>query len=277
MKITKAYAFICGCIFCNNICVRQYTRRKVFKQIWLLVPGVIYCIQCIMKGGRFNVIAFIIAMLFYLYFALQYKSNWRYRIELKNLAKVVIAAILIVYLFWFYKEFVGRTSEASLFEYISQYIGGPYELFNQFIQSGSTNAGNETFAGMVTSINKILGTNLKSLIYHEFRFTSTGIMLGNAYSGIRNYYSDFGIIGVILMCFNLSAIFNLIYCRLSKSNTIYKHCFGFILYGSLIYCIIFHFFTDYFFARLSVGWFIEVLIMYICFYMMTKVRFEFGK
>lgn len=70
MKITKAYAFICGCIFCNNICAYQQTRKKMFKQIWLLIPGVIYCTQCIMKGGRFNVIAFIIAILFYLYFVL---------------------------------------------------------------------------------------------------------------------------------------------------------------------------------------------------------------
>lgn len=276
LKITTASAFIFGGIFCNNLCCTKVSTKKVIKEFPLLIPGVIYCSQCIMKGGRYNVIAYIIALVFYFYFLKQYKEKWKYKIRIKTLIKLILGAVAIVYLFWLIKGFVGRSNEATLFDYISQYIGGPYDLFNQFIAYGSSNHGSETFAGLVTSINKLLGTDLSSVGYHEFRFTSTGIMLGNAYTGIRNYYSDFGIFGVFVMCFVLSLIFNSIYCGLSKSGNIYKKFFGLIFYGSVFYCIVFHFFTDYFFARLSVGYFIELIVMFILYWLIMRVRFTFG-
>lgn len=185
--------------------------------------------------------------------------------------------MLLKYLdaFWFYKEFVGRTSEALFGDYIAQYVGGPYELFNQFVKENSNTVGtNETFAGLVESINKILGTSIKNLSYHEFRFTATGIMLGNAYSGMRNYYSDFGIFGVVIICFLYSAFFSKMYCRLAKSNNIYSMFFCFIYLGSIVYCLVFHFFSDYFLARISVGYFIEVLVMYIVYRIIVKTRFK---
>lgn len=276
LKITTASAFVFGGILCNNLCCTKITRKKVIKEFPLLIPGVIYCSQCIMKGGRYNVIAYIIALVFYFYFLKQYKEKWKYKIKIKTLIKVILGATVIVYLFWFIKGFVGRSNEATLFDYVSQYVGGSYDLLNQFIVYGSLNHGIETFAGLVTSINKLLGTNFSSIGYHEFRFTSTGIMLGNAYTGMRNYYSDFGIFGVFVMCFILSLIFNSIYCGLSRSGNIYKKFFGLIFYGSVFYCIVFHFFTDYFFARLSVGYLIEVLVMFIFYELVTRVRFTFG-
>lgn len=274
LKITKGTAYVCAAIFCNNIIFLR-NRKETLKQSILLVPGLIYCTQCIMKGGRFNVIAYLIAILFYSIFVLQYSHGWKYKMPVKSLLKIVFAALFIVYAFWFYKEFVGRTSEALFGDYIAQYVGGPYELFNQFVKENSNTVGtNETFAGLVESINKILGTSIKNLSYHEFRFTATGIMLGNAYSGMRNYYSDFGIFGVVIICFLYSAFFSKMYCRLAKSNNIYSMFFCFIYLGSIVYCLVFHFFSDYFLARISVGYFIEVFVMYIVYRIIVKTRFK---
>lgn len=277
LKITKGSAYVCTAIFCNNIIAGNKNKKYIIGQSLLLISGFIYCTQCIIKGGRFNVIAYIVSILFYSFFILQYTHSWGYKVLMKTFIKIVMIAMVIVYAFWFYKEVVGRTSNAIFFDYISQYVGGPYELFNQYVKNGAIVNGNETFAGLIESMNKILGTNISNLGYHEFRFTSTGIMLGNAYSGIRNYYADYGLFGVGISCFFYAAFFSIIFCQLAKTQNIYRNFFKFVFLGSIMYCLLFHFFSDYFIARISMGYIIELLVMYICYEFIVRIKFKFGK
>lgn len=275
LKITKGTAYVCAAMFCNNV-ICSSNRKAFFRQSILLVPGIIYCAQCIMKGGRYNVIAYLIALVFYGVFMLQYIHCWKYKIPIKLLIKIILAALFIMYAFWFYKEFLGRKSDALFSDYIAQYVGGPYELFNQFVkEKGNWVTMNETFAGLIGSINKVFGTNISSLGYHEFRFTSTGIMLGNAYSGMRNYYADYGIIGVVIICFFYSVFVNKVYCHLAKSKNIYSLFFELIYLGSIVYCLVFHFFSDYFLARISIGYIVEILVMYVIYRVIVKTKFKF--
>lgn len=275
-KFTKGAAYIFLFIFANNIIAEErVTGRVIVKNLKYLYPGIIYCIQCLLRGGRYTVIAYIIALIFNFYFFAQYKYGWAYQVKLKTMIKMMCVVFGIFIAFWLLKETVGRTSSATFLEYISQYIGGPYELFSLYLKDRPS-AANETFAGLLTSFNKMGLTDVAVRTYHEFRFTSNNIMLGNVYTGFRTYYNDYGIIGVGLLSFLLSLIFNIAYHKLRFVFDIYHKKFLMILYSSLLYCIVFNFFVDYFYARLSIGYFVEVLIMYITYLFVFRTKIKKG-
>lgn len=127
-----------------------------------------------------------------------------------------------------------------------------------------------------SSLNKF-GFNLTGRAYHEFRAAS-GITIGNAYSALRNYYHDYSIFGVILFNYILTFVFSIKYYDLKYCSDItYKKAFSLTLYASFIYTVFFQFFTDYFFARLSVGLFIEVIVLRICFWFVMRLKVCFGR
>lgn len=274
VKFTKGTGYILLLVFINNLVSEaKLSKKALMKNIVLLIPGIIYCAQCFMKGGRFNAIAFIIGAIFLYYFLMQYKHNWKYKIPLKTLLCIVVLLIVIVYSFWFFREFVGRTSDAGLIEYITKYIGGSYELFDLYLEN-PLSKGWETFGYMLESINKIFGSNIPVTTYHEFRSSHTGILIGNVYTGMRNYYNDFGYMGVFVLSFAFSTIYNVIYCKLARTKNIYKHSFLLIFYATIIYAVVYHFFAEYFLARISVGYIIEVIVMYICYLVIFKIKIK---
>lgn len=276
-KITKASAYVFAFVFINNlIAAEKRTLKVVCKNIKYLIPIMLYILQCFMRGGRYTVIAVIIGMLFIIYYLCQYKSNWRFKLSIKNLIILILIVFCIFLAFWLIKNVVGRTSESPFLEYITRYLGGPYELFSLYIENPPESA-YETFAGLLTSFNKIGLTNSTIRSYHEFRFSSTGILIGNVYSAFRNYYNDYGLLGVCFFSYALSFIFNLSYHRIRVEKNLYKHSFRVIVYSAFLYCIVFAFFVDYFFARISLGLFIEVIIMYLVYYVVIKKRFYIGK
>ena len=276
VKISKGCAFVYSYIFINNILsFKKITLKTLRRNFIFLIPLLIYLFQCLIKGSRFTMLAIFIAVAFYYYLLIQKKSGWKYKANISTLLKITLAIIAVMIVFWLGKGAVGRTSELDFFDYISQYIGGSYALLNSYIQQ-PVDRGIETFSGLVTSLNKIGLTNIEVLAYHEFRFSNTGILLGNAYSAIRNYYHDFGYIGVIIIDFCIGFVFSHWYGRIQRSSRSIMP-FSHILYGSLIYTIVFQFFSDYLLARLSIGLFIEVFVMYLIYCIVIRKRLKIRK
>ena len=222
----------------------QKTKTERIANFANLIPGVLFSAQCILKGGRFPVVAFIIGAFFLYYYFWRRTKGWGKVIPVKYIVRIVMIIAGVIAAFWFSKELVGRLSKDNdLMGYVTRYFGGGPVLFELYLKDSSMlhDAPNETFAGLISSLNKF-GFNLTGRAYHEFRAAS-GITIGNAYSALRNYYHDYSIFGVIL--------------------------FNYILF--------FQFFTDYFFARLSVGLFIEVIFLRICFWFVMRLKVCFGR
>ena len=276
-KITKGFAFVFLYVFINNFFANKTRLRK--NRNWLnLIPGVLFAVQCVIKGGRFQIVAYIISAVFLFYYFWRKTSGWKKVIPVKYLVRVILAIVIVVMAFWFSRELVGRMSKDNdLMGYITRYFGGGAALFELYLNDKSMihDGAIETFSGLITSINK-LGFSFSARASHEFR-TASGIIIGNAYSALRNYYHDYGIIGVTVLNFLLAIIFSSVYYKLKSCSYItYKKAFSVILYASLIYTVFFQFFTDYFFARISVGFVIEILIMRICFWFTIKLKIIFG-
>lgn len=232
-----------------------------------------------MKGGRFPVVAFIIGAFFLYYYFWRRTKGWGKVIPVKYIVRIVMIIAGVIAAFWFSKELVGRLSKDNdLMGYVTRYFGGGPVLFELYLKDSSMlhDAPNETFAGLISSLNKF-GFNLTGRAYHEFRAAS-GIMIGNAYSALRNYYHDYSIFGVILFNYILAFVFSIKYYDLKFCSDItYKKAFSLTLYASFIYTVFFQFFTDYFFARLSVGLFIEVIFLRICFWFVMRLKVCFGR
>lgn len=277
-KITKGFAFVFLYIFINNFFADRNHREH--RKNWInLIPGILFAIQCVIKGGRFQIVAYIISAVFLYYFFWKRSTGWSKVIPIKYLMRVIIGIVIVVMAFWFSRELVGRMSKDNdLMGYVTRYFGGGAALLELYLRDTSMlhDAAVETFAGMVTSLNK-LGFTLTARASHEFR-AAAGITIGNAYSALRNYYHDYGIMGVAFFNFLLSCIFSSKYYKLKSYTCItYNKAFSIILYATLIYTVFFQFFTDYFFARLSIGFIIELLIMRICFWFTVKLKISIGR
>ncbi|MCD8237980.1 MAG: oligosaccharide repeat unit polymerase [Clostridiales bacterium] len=280
-KVTKGCAYVFMYIFINNLfALKKHSNMKKLKNCTNLVPCVLFVAQTLLKGGRYPVISLIMGGVFLYYYFWKKTVGRHSDVPFKTIVKIILAAFGIVFVFWASRELVGRmASDTDILGYVTKYLGGGAVLFELLLRDASMvhDAYHETFAGLVTSFNKLGITNILIRSSHEFR-SANGVYIGNAYSAIRNYFHDFGIMGVVVMDFLLASIFGSVYYKLKRRPLVKKNkSFLLILYASLIYVIFFQFFTDYFFARLSVGYFIEVFIMWLIYFFVLKTRLRFRK
>lgn len=278
IKYIKGFAYVSAYVFSYNVFLpNAITRRIIKKNAIYLIPGIIYIAQCLLNGGRYTALAFIIGFVFMMYLLIQFRDNWKHKLKCKTLVIAITFVFAIFVLFWAIKELVGRTSTATLIEYITEYIGGPYELFSLYLESPPSSFCFESFAGIINSFNKLGLTDLPIRTYHEFRFSNTNILIGNVYTAFRSYYNDFGIIGVGSLSFIMSCVFNIAYHKLRFSMNLKKSAFLVVLYSSLLYTVVFNFFVDYFYARFSIGLIIEIFVMYVIYYLLVKKRLVLGR
>lgn len=265
IKITKGSAYVYGFIAMNNLLFSIKNKKRNLFDLCYLIPGIIYCFQCNLRGGRYTVIAFILGLLFIIYFLFQQSSGWIFKLKIRHYILIIIGTFVVIYAFWAVKSFVGRSDDSDFVDYIARYLGGSIKLLDLYLQNPPSDSMN-TFADLYKSLEKIGFSGLQYTTYHEFRFSETGVLIGNVYTSFRNYYNDFGMLGVVILSFLKSVVLSTIYCYLRSKKT-YKSSFLIIFYMSLIYTIFFDFFVDYFYARLSIGYIIEVIIMCCIYYL----------
>ena len=275
-KLTKVIGFVFVFVFVNNhVALRNSSFIKRLANLKFLIPTVLYCALCVARGGRFDTIAVILTLIFLLYFFWRKRVGWNKEVDLKYIIRILIVFVAILAVFWSTKELVGRqSSDTDIVGYITRYIGGSTADFELYLQDTITqnNGKHETFANLVKNLGMI-GIQKDVTISHEFRASPTGIVIGNAYSAVRNYYHDFGIFGVGLMSFLFSFIFGGIYYKLISYTKFTKsRLFMLIWYSSMLYCIVFFFFTDYFFSHIAAGWFVELLFLWLSYYYIMYIK-----
>lgn len=275
LRITKPLAYIYAAIFAERI-VNPENRNSIMNKMIYLIPVVIYAFQVILQGYRIQLVALITALIFDLFFLNQIVYQWKARINFKIAIKICIFFILICIGFYYVKFFIGKLQESNgVISYVTNYFGGSLQLFDMYLEN-PINKGHETFAALVDSLKKFGFFNgVETVVQHEYRSASTGVNIGNVYTGFRNYYNDYGIIGVPFFSALYGYIFSKWYRilkmkRVWKSNTV----FIFLLYSYFLYTIVFHFFTDYFFALIGVGWCVNILMFYIVTVFIFRIRIK---
>lgn len=276
MKITKAFAFSCSFIFLYFI----LKNKKVWRNLALLIPAFFYIIQSILVGSRIRVIMYFVGIVFYFSILSFYINGTRWRINIFKTVKIIIFAFLFMYLFYTVKELFGRSQEYNFVDYILTYLGGSIDLLGQYIRNPQGyNKMVETLPGIIDNLQRYLGLFNTFVIHSSFehRKAVNGILIGNTYTGFRNYYNDFGILGVAFFSSMLSIIFSKKIYKIRNYKTIsIKQLCEIIFWGSLLYCIPFHFFADYFYYQLALSFVVEIIIFGICTWFLF-VKIKLGK
>jgi len=270
LKITKGFAYVFLFIFINNMYCRVGTLINRFRRNFVyLVPALFLCAHSLLKGVRIAIIALIIAGVFMAYFWIQNKKGWTFKFKIKNIVYSVVSVMLVLFIFYQVKEIFGRQQEdLGVIGYVTTYLGASIQLFDQYLYNNSYVSFKtiETFSGLVSSLQKLgMFSNITVLEQPEFRYSPTGLNIGNVYGAVRGYYHDFGIFGVVGCFFVMSTVLNTWYIRLkSKISINSKSLFSFILYSTLVYGVVFLNFYVYITAKVSIGFIVEMIILWFC-------------
>lgn len=197
--------------------------------IYNSLPIIVFAGGTILTGGRNSIIQLIIAATVF-YFIEKRKKYGIKKIKFRSLIKIGLIIFVLLLLFSSMRGIFGRTNTFGTFDYLAMYIGGPIKLFDLFVngsQIGHTIWGQETFPALLNSFGNQISANL------EFR-NQNGNTIGNVYTPFRRYYSDFGILGVIVLTAIESAFYTVFYLI----NTSKKHDNRKINLGLLIYSYI---------------------------------------
>lgn len=283
MRLTKSIAYISAFLLMNNLTEKKDNRRNLLVDIIYMGSIITYVVQSLLTGSRIAVIMILVGMMF-LYLTLRYiKSGYKVHINIKRIIQAAMGITIICILFFNVQELVGRMqqSEGTL-DYLTTYLGGSFDLFSQYLRENrhSNRQVVETLSGVVDNLQRYFGMlkNVEFSIYPEFRRAQTGVLIGNTYTGFRNYYNDLGIVGVFIFSWLLGFLFSFVYRSivLMKRFSVMKVTL-IIAYSTYLYCILFHFFTDYFYLKISVGMVIETILLIACTYFVYGRKIKLGR
>lgn len=281
-KVVYSFGYIYIYVFINNHFAIEGAKQKKSNAEYM-IPVVLFGMMSIIKGNRIDIIGLIVMAVFLYYMFLHKKIGWTKHVSGKLLRKALVIFVVAMIAFYYIKDIVGRVSSLNFLEYITQYIGGSIQLLDQYIRDGVASNKvpfGETLTGLITGLRK-LGLNTVSLRKQlEFRYTSTGVYLGNVYTALRRYYNDAGWIGVIAFPAFLSFFMNRYYRKVRRCRGISESkMFKTIVYASLLYVVPLQAMEDSFYInKVTIGYAIELLILYVCVhFIFIKIKIWRGK
>ena len=259
-----------------NVIYNFKNTGKLYKLLNCAIIA-LWIILFFLQGTRYDVFSMSVAAFILWYISRIHDTGVYQRLQIRQLAKIIIFAVILLYGFYVIKDLVGRRSEQTMMEYLTSYLGGSIPLFDSFIRDPVHDLkifGQETFM----SINNGLirrGIIHSSICSYNKEFRSiNGVDIGNVYTALRDYYHDFGFIGTII----LHTIFSSIYSWLYEKQKVRGNYFETLVLARIYYCVVFYMFSNSFYARIiSISFLEEVAVMWILFKLLIekKVRFKF--
>lgn len=272
VRISKAFStiFIYYCI--NNVIA-----NKSFKsQRYLLLPIIPDFLCGLLTGGRFRMLQLILGPIIIYVFLSFIKTGKRIKLKPSLICKAIFIAAMALFLFYSVKGLVGRVVEKDIITYVTEYFGGPIELFDVILRGAIPYRkpevlGRNTFASVYRYFVKFFSFDIGPAANPGFLTSRTGINLGNVFTCFFNYYADFGILGIIVLTFISGTIWSTFYykCMTSYKN-VYKIIYSFVFYG-----ILFQFYDEMTFTIFLSADMCMSFIFIIIFekHIKTKVRF----
>lgn len=258
--LSTAIAYIFMYIFVHNLVVNKKGKKNYLN----LIPIIIFFINTLFTGGRMPLLRLIIGAIF-LFIYLKSKISRKNGFNLKSFFKVLIFVTIILWGFASISTLVGRTYDGNALYYVTSYAGGSIPLLDLFLKEPVSHDiwGYETFP----SILKFIGRHTENiqlsqiLVNKEFRVLE-GYNLGNVYTALRAYISDFGYCGMIILTGIHAIIYSGIYNILcSKSINWGKVDFSILFYTYIVHAIYLFSIDDRFYMDLCSITTIKMLIL----------------
>lgn len=248
-----------------------YSKNDKISAIKLLVPIAAFVVVAVFVTDRNIFIRYAIyfVVLYVLFFTENYKNKNVNSAIIKRVILIIVVCAVIFFLMGLVKQYRSNFTRA-----LSIYGGSGLYNFNLWIADGGSvqEAGNGTFATLTQTINYLLNligidsAGSEAIFAHgKFITYSTAngyVYSSNIYSAFLPFVKDLGYLGVILYPFIIGAIFQLLFLLAQK----YKYGFSWLLYGLLIYPVIYFPIAEQFFGRMTLGFVYELMWPAIIYY-----------
>ena len=271
--ITKATSFVFMFIFIFNLLCGYHSKKNYLYVVGSL-PNII---NSFLAGARLDYITFASLLLWFIYFikisnGFTHKSYKKFLIKFGMRLAVIGVGVLV--LFYFIRLAVGRanTEDMSFKEYIGEYIAAPSLNFEHYLNVTEQPDPfdfnihrSETFLG----IGQFLSIFDKEINRYNplfgFRSGPHGEKFGNVYTAFARYYSDFGVIGVLIFPFLIGCVLmKILSSCLNVKNQIFNSniIFKVLVFGYLVCPLIVYAADDYFFRFFRHGTIEIILFLY---------------
>lgn len=275
IKYSKALIYIYSFIEIHNVILAKYKKSKYKISFFYIISLILFFIQTFISGGRSELILLMIAIVAYIFTINNYYSNKNGTLLGKNLIKIAIIMLIVLYLFSFTRTLVGRTSKDNFIDYISRYFGGSIQLFDMYLENPTPKSniwGKETFFGINKFLSQIGVINANYTLHLEFR-SSNGVSLGNVYTSFRRMIQDFGVSGLIILNFLFGIIMTCYYNFIKNSKSIDKISLKYIFYFMILHSVVLTPFSDFFFSTiLSINYLNIAFYMIIISFVLRKIK-----
>ncbi len=266
-KCVYAFGYIYAYIFIQRHFANS-AKGKMSGSLLCLPPVLLFFALALLKGNRIDIIALLFALVGMYSLLWHRKKGWQQAPGAGFGCLLLLLFVCGMAGFYYVKDWVGRVSALDFADYVARYIGGSVQLLDLYVREGggTTVPFGESLAGLFTGLNKlgILHTDVRKAL--EFRYTPTGVYLGNVYTAFRRYYHDASWCGLLMFPAILSFLMNMLYIRL-------KYCrgdspgeiYGRIVYAGLLYVLPLQAMEDAFYInKVSIGYVLELILLYLC-------------
>ena len=267
-KIIQMFVYIYLFKLINNLVYGETIKRNI-DSVYMIV---LYIILVIFQGTRTPLINLLIFSFLLFYIKILQKRNWMFKKkEGRNFFKKALIIILIgIPAFFFFGENVlGRHTGNNLWQYISAYLGGSIQHFNQYVIEPiepNLHFAEETFVYLYQGLYKLGLTEYTRTVHLEYRWLSTDIH-GNVYTFFRRPLQDFGVLGMyIYTCIVFFIFSSLYYAKIRNRSASFKNdialFFIIYIYQAVVYVSIE---SSGFSNLISIGNLVFYIGMIICF------------
>lgn len=273
MKIVEVAGLVSGYVFVNNLFSRQKNRMQ---QAGLLILFGLSVFPSFLAGARGGVLRLLAAILFYYYVLYNRKYQWKRNVSWK-FVRIGFAIIAVgVPLFYFSLNWIGRTTDFGMFEYIAKYIGSSIFLFSDYLKnpaSGPIVFGEESLIGVHTFLYRLgIDTYVRDANL-EYR-----MLHSNVYTFFRRPLHDFGIIGMYIFTVFVAFFFSWLYNgKIKRALQSDKTHIWTIIMGYLFYWLVISSILQYSWSYISLNFFIKVILIIIMFKVMIRTKLRSKK
>ena len=233
LKVLAIVAFINLYIGINNC----FCKKKIGELFCYITPALCMAAAYMIQGIRLGSIRIICAALIIAWLLWMRQHHWNKQVKLATVFKVLFAIMLLGLFFWCAAWLVGRNVSQGPLDYICQYIGCSFGVFDSYIHFPTPQPerfGAFTFLPIYDFIGRHFGiTDFLSTGLGEFRYWD-GHNLGNVSTAFRPWYADFGLFGASIVSMVTALFYQLLYNQAKKDERVfspYLICYAFLVFG----------------------------------------------
>ena len=280
LRLGRCLAYASVFLFSYNVTYCNKTK----KELWLLIPALMHCIQILFSGGRLGIFMLVGTVFFYLIMLSRMRNGWKSANIKRFLKPIIVSFIVLLIGFFFVREIVkNRENNNSFIYYFAYYLGNSTYLFNLMLGKESSVFSNNiywgayTFRELYNELQKYgLFENNNKLSLNFLYLNANNLKLhgGNVYTLFGPPYNDFGFVGMCIYVFVLYIILCFIYYRCFKyPKNKYKNLMLLFVFG-IYYSNMFIAFYETPTALFKIQSILETAIMCIFILCMQRVKIK---